>query len=45
MAKSEIAAKLQAGSHRRHEGQGQGRLGVLRMLQAAVKQVEVDERQ
>lgn len=44
MAKSEIAAKLQQDVIAAMKARDKDRLGVLRMLQAAVKQVEVDER-
>ena len=45
MAKSEIAAKLQTEVITAMKARNKERLGVLRMLQAAVKQVEVDSRQ
>ena len=44
MAKSEIAARLQSEVIVAMKAKDKQRLGVLRMLQAAVKQVEVDER-
>ncbi len=44
MAKSEIAARLQSEVIAAMKAKDKQRLGVLRMLQAAVKQVEVDER-
>jgi uncharacterized protein YqeY len=44
MAKSEIAAKLQSEVIAAMKAKNKDRLGVLRMLQSAVKQVEVDER-
>jgi uncharacterized protein YqeY len=44
MAKSEIAAKLHNEVIVAMKAKNRERLGVLRMLQAAVKQVEVDER-
>jgi len=44
MAKSEIAAKLQQEVIAAMKAKDKERLGVLRMLQAAVKQVEVDQR-
>ncbi len=44
MAKSEIAAKLQQEVISAMKARDKARLGVLRMLQAAVKQVEVDQR-
>ncbi len=44
MAQSEIAAKLKSEVIVAMKAKDKGRLGVLRMLQAAVKQVEVDER-
>ena len=44
MAKCEIAAKLQQEVIAAMKAKDKARLGVLRMLQAAVKQVEVDER-
>lgn len=44
MAKSEIAAKLQQEVISAMKAKDKARLGVLRMLQAAVKQVEVDQR-
>ena len=45
MAQSEIAAKLQSDVIVAMKAKDKPRLGVLRMLQAAVKQVEVDTRQ
>jgi len=45
MARSEIAAKLKADVITAMKAKDKKRLGVLRMLQAAVKQVEVDTRQ
>ncbi len=44
MAKSEIAAKLQQDVIVAMKAKDKDRLGVLRMLQAALKQVEVDQR-
>ena len=44
MAKSEIAARLQSEVIAAMKAKDKVRLGVLRMLQSAVKQVEVDER-
>jgi uncharacterized protein YqeY len=44
MAKSEVAAKLQQDVIVAMKAKDKDRLGVLRMLQAAVKQVEVDQR-
>ncbi len=44
MAKSEVAAKLQQDIIAAMKAKDKARLGVLRMLQAAVKQVEVDQR-
>lgn len=44
MAKSEIAARLKTEVIAAMKAKDKARLGVLRMLQAAVKQVEVDER-
>ena len=44
MAKSEIAARLQTEVVAAMKAKDKPRLGVLRMLQSAVKQVEVDER-
>ncbi|MCK9996349.1 MAG: GatB/YqeY domain-containing protein [Candidatus Krumholzibacteria bacterium] len=44
MAKSEIAVKLQQEVITAMKAREKARLGVLRMLQAAVKQVEVDQR-
>ena len=44
MAKSELAARLQSEVVAAMKAKNKERLGVLRMLQAAVKQVEVDER-
>ena len=44
MARSEVAAKLQQEVIAAMKAKDKDRLGVLRMLQAAVKQVEVDER-
>ncbi len=44
MAKSEIAVKLQQEVITAMKAKEKARLGVLRMLQAAVKQVEVDQR-
>jgi uncharacterized protein YqeY len=44
MAKSEIAARLQAAVVAAMKAKDKERLGVLRMLQAALKQVEVDTR-
>ncbi len=44
MAKSEIAVKLQQEVIIAMKAKDKARLGVLRMLQAAVKQVEVDQR-
>jgi len=44
MAKSEIAARLQQDVITAMKAKDKGRLGVLRMLQAALKQVEVDQR-
>ncbi len=44
MAKSELAAKLQTEVIIAMKARNKERLGVLRMLQAAVKQVEVDSR-
>lgn len=44
MAKSEIAARLQSEVIAAMKAKDKARLGVLRMLQSAVKQVEVDER-
>ncbi len=44
MASSEIAAKIQQEVIAAMKARDKSRLGVLRMLQAAVKQVEVDER-
>nr|MEE4267798.1 GatB/YqeY domain-containing protein [Candidatus Krumholzibacteria bacterium] len=44
MAQSEIAARLKSEVIVAMKAKDKGRLGVLRMLQAAVKQVEVDER-
>jgi len=44
MARSEIAAKLQSEVIVAMKAKDKARLGVLRMLQAAVKQVEVDTR-
>lgn len=44
MAKSEIAAKLQQEVITAMKAKDKERLGVLRMLRAAVKQVEVDQR-
>ena len=45
MAQSELAAKLKSDVIVAMKAKDKGRLGVLRMLQAAVKQVEVDTRQ
>ncbi len=45
MAHSEIAAKLQSEVIVAMKAKDKPRLGVLRMLQAAVKQVEIDTRQ
>ncbi len=45
MAQSEIAAKLKSEVISAMKARNKERLGVLRMLQAAVKQVEVDTRQ
>lgn len=45
MARSEIAAKLQSEVIAAMKARDKARLGVLRMLQAAVKQVEIDTRQ
>jgi uncharacterized protein YqeY len=45
MAKSEIATQLQQDVIAAMKAKDKDRLGVLRMLQAAVKQVEVDQRQ
>ena len=44
MAKSELAANLQSEVIAAMKAKDKDRLGVLRMMQAAVKQVEVDER-
>lgn len=44
MAQSEIANRLKSEVIAAMKAKDKGRLGVLRMLQAAVKQVEVDER-
>jgi len=44
MGKSETAARLQADVIVAMKAKDKDRLGVLRMMQAAVKQVEVDER-
>jgi len=44
MVKSEIATKLQQDVIVAMKAKNKARLGVLRMLQAAVKQVEVDQR-
>jgi uncharacterized protein YqeY len=44
MAKSEIATKLQQEVIVAMKAKDKARLGVLRMLQAAIKQVEVDQR-
>jgi len=44
MGKSETASRLQADVIAAMKAKDKGRLGVLRMMQAAVKQVEVDER-
>lgn len=44
MAQSELSAKLKAEIITAMKAKDKDRLGVLRMLQAAVKQVEVDER-
>ncbi len=44
MSKSEIAVRLQQEVVTAMKAKDRDRLGVLRMLQAAVKQVEVDER-
>jgi len=44
MAKSEIAAKLQQDVIVAMKAKDKERLGVLRMLQASIKQVEVDQR-
>lgn len=44
MAKSELASKLQSEVIAAMKAKDKSRLGVLRMMQAAVKQVEVDER-
>ena len=44
MAQSEIAARLKTEVITAMKAKNKERLGVLRMLQAAVKQVEVDER-
>lgn len=44
MAKSEVATKLQQEVIAAMKAKDKPRLGVLRMLQAAVKQVEVDQR-
>lgn len=44
MARSEVATKLQQEVIVAMKARDKARLGVLRMLQAAVKQVEVDER-
>ena len=44
MAKSELAARLQTEVVTAMKAKDKDRLGVLRMLQSAVKQVEVDER-
>lgn len=44
MAQSEIAARLKTEVITAMKAKDKNRLGVLRMLQAAVKQVEVDER-
>ncbi|MEN8005576.1 MAG: GatB/YqeY domain-containing protein [Candidatus Krumholzibacteriota bacterium] len=44
MAKSEVAARLQQEVVAAMKAKDKARLGVLRMLQAAVKQVEVDQR-
>ena len=45
MAQSEIAAKLKAEVITAMKAKDKPRLGMLRMLQAAVKQVEIDTRQ
>ncbi|MFH1841807.1 MAG: GatB/YqeY domain-containing protein [bacterium] len=45
MAKGELANKLQHDVVAAMKGRDKERLGVLRMLQAAVKQVEVDQRE
>jgi uncharacterized protein YqeY len=44
MAKSEIATRLQSEVVAAMKAKDKSRLGVLRMMQSAVKQVEVDER-
>ena len=44
MAKSEIAARLKTDVIAAMKAKDKDRLGVLRMLQAALKQVEVDTR-
>ncbi len=44
MAASELAGRLKSEVITAMKAKDKGRLGVLRMLQAAVKQVEVDER-
>ncbi len=44
MAKSELASKLQKDIITAMKAKDKDRLGVLRMVQAAVKQVEIDER-
>ena len=44
MATSEVAAKIQQEVIAAMKAKDKGRLGVLRMVQAAVKQVQVDER-
>jgi uncharacterized protein YqeY len=44
MAKSEIAAKLQQEVIAAMKARDKSRLGVLRMMQAGVKQIEVDQR-
>lgn len=44
MAKSELAARLQAAVIAAMKARDKDRLGVLRMMQAAVKQIEIDTR-
>ncbi len=44
MAKCELATRLQSDIVAAMKGKQKHRLGILRMLQAAVKQVEIDER-
>ncbi len=45
MASGEIASKIQAATVRAMKERDKERLGVLRMLQAAIKQAEVDSRE